>query len=122
VLATAQLPRRLGHGEKAALVEHLEELRARLFVVLAACALTSALAFAFHSHILAWLNHPLPADNRKTVTLGVAEPFTVSLTVSLWGSSGGSSRPRFSRGSSARRSGSSWLPRRLASPALRSAT
>ena len=84
MLGTAQLPRRLGHGEKAALVEHLEELRARLFVVLAACALTSALAFAFHSHILAWLNHPLPADNRKTVTLGVAEPFTVSLTVSLW--------------------------------------
>jgi sec-independent protein translocase protein TatC len=84
VLRTGQLPRRLGHGENATLVGHLEELRARLFVVLIALALTSALAFAFHGHILDWLNRPLPAGERKPVTFGVAEPFTVSLTVSLW--------------------------------------
>jgi sec-independent protein translocase protein TatC len=30
------------------------------------------------------LNYPLPAGERKPVTFGVAEPFTVSLTVSLW--------------------------------------
>jgi sec-independent protein translocase protein TatC len=84
VIGTAQLPRRLGHGEEATLVEHLEELRARLIVVLIACVLTSALAFAFHGQILHWLNQPLPAGKRKPVTFGVAEPFTVSLTVSLW--------------------------------------
>ena len=78
------LPRRIRHGEEATLVEHLEELRGRLFVVLIASALSSALAFAFHSHILDWLNYPLPAGERHPVTFGVAEPFTVSLTVSLW--------------------------------------
>jgi sec-independent protein translocase protein TatC len=84
VLRTGQWPRRLRHGEEATLVEHLEELRRRLFVVLIASALTSALAFAFHGQILHWLNQPLPAGKRKPVTFGVAEPFTVSLTVSLW--------------------------------------
>ena len=84
MLGSAQLPRRLGHGEDATLVEHLEELRGRLFVVLIACALTSALAFDFHGQILDWLNQPLPAGDRKPVTFGIAEPFTVSLTVSLW--------------------------------------
>jgi sec-independent protein translocase protein TatC len=84
VRGTRQLPRRLRHGEEATLVEHLEELRRRLFVVLIAGALTSALAFAFHGQILHWLNQPLPVGKRKPVTFGVAEPFTVSLTVSLW--------------------------------------
>lgn len=84
MLGIGQLPRRLGHADEATLVEHLEELRARLFVVLIASALTGALAFAFHSHILDWLNHPLPEGKRHPVTLGVAEPFTVSVTVSLW--------------------------------------
>jgi sec-independent protein translocase protein TatC len=79
-----RLPRRLGHGEEATLVEHLEELRQRIFVVLIAVALMSALAFVFHGHILDWLNRPLPADRRRVATLGVAEPFTVSVTVSVY--------------------------------------
>jgi sec-independent protein translocase protein TatC len=78
------LPRRLGHGEEATLAEHLDELRGRLFVVLGALAVTSIVAFAFHSRLLAWLNRPLPAGHRHLLTLGVAEPFTVSLTVSLY--------------------------------------
>jgi sec-independent protein translocase protein TatC len=78
------LPQRLGYGEGATLVEHLEELRWRIVVVLGALALTTIVAFAFHGHILDWLNHPLPADRRRLVTLGVAEPFTVSLTVSVY--------------------------------------
>jgi sec-independent protein translocase protein TatC len=79
-----RLPRRLGHGEEATLVEHLEELRWRLFIILGALTVATVIAFAFHTHILDWLNHPLPADRRQPVTLGVAEPFTVSLTVSLY--------------------------------------
>jgi sec-independent protein translocase protein TatC len=78
------LPRRLGYGEEATLVEHLEELRQRIFVVLGALALMTIVAFAFHTHVLDWLNHPLPVDKRKPVTLGPAEPFTISLTISLW--------------------------------------
>jgi sec-independent protein translocase protein TatC len=78
------LPRRLPHSEEATFVEHLEELRWRIIVVLGALMLTTIVAFAFHGHVLDWLNHELPPDRRQPVTLGVAEPFTVSLTVSLY--------------------------------------
>src|SRR2546430_15532604 len=77
-----RLPKRLPHGEGATVVDHLEELRSRLIVVLCAVALTTIVAFAFHGHILDWLNHPLPADRRRVVTLGVAGPFTASAPVS----------------------------------------
>src|SRR5258707_1018415 len=78
------LPRRLQHSEEATFVEHLEELRWRIIVMLCALAVATIVAFAFHGHILDWLNQELPADRRRPVTLGVAEPFTVSLTVSLY--------------------------------------
>ena len=78
------LPQRLEHGAEATFVEHLEELRWRIIIVLGALALATIVAFAFHGQILDWLNQPLPADRRRPVTLGVAEPFTVSLTVSLY--------------------------------------
>jgi sec-independent protein translocase protein TatC len=80
----ARLPRRLGHGEEATLVEHLDELRGRLFVILGALAITTIVAFAFHSRVLDWLNQPLPRGHRHLLAIGVAEPFTVSLTVSLY--------------------------------------
>jgi sec-independent protein translocase protein TatC len=79
-----RLPQRLQHGEDATVVEHLEELRWRIIIALGALALMTIVAFAFHGHILDWLNHPLPADRRRVVTLGVAEPFTVSVTVSVY--------------------------------------
>src|SRR2546427_11325338 len=79
-----RLPRRLQHDEGAPAVEHPEELRWRIIIVLGALALATIVAFAFHGHILDWLNHPLPADRQRVVTLGVAEPFTVSVTVSVY--------------------------------------
>jgi len=78
------LPRRLGHGEEATLVEHLEELRSRIFFVIFAVVVGTIVAFVFHSHILTWLDRPLPVGHRKPVTFGVAEPFTVSLTISVY--------------------------------------
>ena len=78
------LPRRLGHGEEATLSEHLDELRARLFVILGAVAVATIVAFAFHSHVLDWLNQPLPRGHRQLLATGVAEPFTVSVAVSLY--------------------------------------
>src|SRR3954467_4729865 len=80
----SRLPRRLEHDQDATLAQPLEELRPRVIVVVDALALTTIVAFAFHGHILDWLNHPLPADRRRGVTLGVAEPFTVSVTVSVY--------------------------------------
>ncbi|HZS25431.1 MAG TPA: twin-arginine translocase subunit TatC [Gaiellaceae bacterium] len=79
-----RLPRRLGYGEEATLVEHLEELRWRIFIMLGAVAVCSIVAFVFHGHVLDWLNRPLPVDRRRVTTLGVTEPFTVSVTVSIY--------------------------------------
>ena len=79
----SRLPRRLGHAEEATLGEHLEELRGRLFVMLGAIALGTVVAFVFHGHVLDWLNRPLPKEF-KPVTLGVAEPFTITITVSIY--------------------------------------
>jgi len=78
-----RLPRRLRHGEEATLVEHLEELRMRIFVSLGALVVGVAIAFVFRGHLLEWLNQPLPAGRRRPITLGVAEPFLTSMKVSL---------------------------------------
>jgi sec-independent protein translocase protein TatC len=80
----ARLPRRLGHAEEATLGEHLEELRSRLFVMLGTLVVGTAVAFAFHGHVLDWLNRPLPAHHHRLLTTGVAEPFTVTITVCIY--------------------------------------
>jgi sec-independent protein translocase protein TatC len=80
----AKLPRRLGHAEEATLGEHLDELRGRIMVMLGAIALGTVVAFIFHGHILDWLNRPLPANHHRLLTTGVAEPFTVTLTVCIY--------------------------------------
>lgn len=76
--------RRLPREEEAPLVEHLEELRRRIMIALAAVAVGTAVAFAFHGAILDLLARPLPPGHRHVVALGVAEPFTVSVSVSLY--------------------------------------
>ena len=78
-----RLPRRLRHGEEATLVEHLDELRSRIFVSLGALVVGFAVAFVFHRHLLHWLNVPLPAGRGNPITLGVAEPFLTAMKVSL---------------------------------------
>src|SRR5438132_4768180 len=79
-----RLPRRLRYGEEASLVEHLDELRSRIIVVLVALALTTVATFVFHDRLLTWLTHPLPPGRRQLATFGVAEPFTTSLAVSVY--------------------------------------
>jgi sec-independent protein translocase protein TatC len=78
-----RLPRRLRHGDEATLVEHLDELRTRIFVALGALALGFVVAFVFRGHLLHWLNAPLPPSRRHPITLSVAEPFLTSMKVSL---------------------------------------
>src|SRR5215471_1260585 len=77
-------PRRLRHGEEATLVEHLDELRTRIFVCLGALLVGFVVAYAFHTRILRWLNKPLPAHVPKPITLGVAEPFLTVMKISLY--------------------------------------
>src|SRR5918994_1469867 len=76
------LPRRLSHGEEATLVEHLDELRSRLILSLAAIVPAFGVAYYFHEEVIDWLTGPLPED-KQLVTLGVTEPFTTSVMVSL---------------------------------------
>ena len=81
-----RLPRRLQHGEEATLVEHLEELRQRLFVCLGALVVGFVATYAIHRHLLHWLNRPLPSHVGKPITLGVAEPFLTVMKLCLMGS------------------------------------
>lgn len=78
-----QLPRRLGHAQEATLVDHLGELRLRVFVAGGAVLVASIAAFAVHGRILRILIDALPAQHRKLITFGVAEPFTTSLKLSI---------------------------------------
>ncbi len=79
-----RLPRRLHHGEEATLVEHLDELRARLVISLVALAIGGGIAFGFHKTLLNWLRAPLPEAHEKLTTFGVTEPFLTSLRVSFY--------------------------------------
>jgi sec-independent protein translocase protein TatC len=78
------LPRRLAYGEEATLVEHLGELRTRIVVALAAIMVGFGIAYAFHSHLIHWLEQALPPNRRHLVTFSVAEPFLTSMWVSLY--------------------------------------
>ena len=77
-------PRRLSHGEEATLVEHLDELRSRIFISLIALVLGTIIAFAFQHKLLHWLGQPLPAKKRNLLTLGVVEPFLVTFKICIW--------------------------------------
>jgi sec-independent protein translocase protein TatC len=76
--------RRLDREDEATLVEHLEELRWRIMIALAAVAVATAVAFGFHGHILDLLARPLPPGHRHVAAFSVLEPFSVSLSVSLY--------------------------------------
>jgi sec-independent protein translocase protein TatC len=77
-----RLPRRLDFGDRVTLVEHLDELRARLIISLAALAVAFGFAYGFRHQILDALNKPL--EGRLPTTLGVAEPFLTSFMVSMY--------------------------------------
>jgi sec-independent protein translocase protein TatC len=78
-----RLPRRLGYGEEATLVEHLDELRSRLIVSLVAVGVFFPVAYVFHERLVHWLLRPLP-DDKHIVTLGVTEPFTTAVKLSFY--------------------------------------
>ena len=78
------LPRRLSHGEEATLVEHLEELRQRLFVCLGALIAGAIVGFIFHAQIIHWLNLALPHQHQQLLTLSAGEPFMTSMWVSVY--------------------------------------
>ncbi|HEY7398726.1 MAG TPA: twin-arginine translocase subunit TatC [Gaiellaceae bacterium] len=80
----ARLPRRLEHGEEATLVEHLEELRQRLFVCIGALLVGFVLAYVFHSELIHLLTRALPLGHRRLTTFTLGEPFMTSIWISLY--------------------------------------
>lgn len=80
-----RLPRRLSHGDRVTLVEHLDELRLRLILSLVALCVAFAVIYPLHGHLLDLLNSSLP-DGKKPITISPAEAFTTSLSVSMYAS------------------------------------
>jgi sec-independent protein translocase protein TatC len=74
--------RPIGHDDRLSLVDHLDELRNRLILSLVAFGVTLGLCFWQNHLILKIVNHPL--DGRKPITLGVAEPFMTTFTLSAY--------------------------------------
>ena len=70
--------------DRMSLVDHLDELRARLVVCLAIFGVALALCFWQNHLLLEIASAPLPAGHQKLITFGVTEPFTTTLTVSAY--------------------------------------
>jgi sec-independent protein translocase protein TatC len=74
--------KKVSHGERVALTGHLEELRTRVLVSVAAFGVALGLCFWQNHLILAAVNVPL--NGKQLLTLGVAEPFTTTLSLSAY--------------------------------------
>jgi sec-independent protein translocase protein TatC len=74
--------RPVGHDDRLSLVEHLDELRTRIILALVAFGVALALCFWQNHLILRIVNDPL--NGRKPITLGVAEPFVTTFTLSAY--------------------------------------
>lgn len=75
--------RPITHEDRLTVVDHLDELRSRVFVALIAFGVAFALTVWQNHLILDILNRPLP-NGREPITFGVTEPFTTTLTNSAY--------------------------------------
>src|SRR6478672_7596141 len=75
----------VSHEDRLTLVEHLDELRSRLFVCLAALGVALALCFWQNHLLLEIAQGPLPSNHDRLITFGVTEPFSSSPTFSAYG-------------------------------------
>lgn len=78
----ARRVRPVGHDDRLSLVEHLDELRTRIIMAIVAFGVALGLCFWQNHLILRIVNDPL--HGRKPITLGVAEPFTTTFTLSAY--------------------------------------
>jgi sec-independent protein translocase protein TatC len=72
------------HEDRLTLVEHLDELRTRIIVSAVVFAVALGLCFWQNHVLLDIANAPLPDNRDHPITFGVAEPFTTTLTVSVY--------------------------------------
>lgn len=69
--------------ERLTLVEHLDELRTRIFVCLAALSVAIGLCFWQNHLLLDVMNNALP-EGKEPITLSPTEPFIVTLKISAY--------------------------------------
>jgi sec-independent protein translocase protein TatC len=77
--------RAIGHEDRLTLVEHLDELRSRLIVSLAAFGVAFALCFWQDQLMLDIANWPLPESTGNPITLSPTEPFFTTVELSAYG-------------------------------------
>jgi len=75
----------VSHEDRLTIVEHLDELRARLIVCGLVFGVALALCFWQNNLLLEIASKPLPAGHERLITFGITEPFTTTLTVSAYG-------------------------------------
>jgi len=73
-------------------MDHLTELRTRLFIAMAAIGLSAIVVFFFYSHILMWLQHPYcravrhrQANSCNFLVTSPLDPFAIRLQVATYG-------------------------------------
>jgi sec-independent protein translocase protein TatC len=75
----------IAYDDEVSLVEHLDELRARVVVSLTVFGVALALCFWQNELLIELANVPLPTGHSQLLTLGVSEPFTTTMTVAAYG-------------------------------------
>jgi sec-independent protein translocase protein TatC len=75
----------ISHEDEVSLVEHLDELRARIVVSLSVLGVAFALCFWQNHLLLELASGPLPSAHDKLITFGITEPFTTTMTVAGYG-------------------------------------
>ena len=75
----------VSHEDRLTIVEHLDELRARLIVCAFVFGIALALCFWQNNLLLEIASKPLPSNHERLITFGITEPFTTTLTVSAYG-------------------------------------
>ena len=75
----------ISYEDEVSVVEHLDELRARIVVSITVFGVALALCFWQNHLLLELASGPLPSNHHKLITFGISEPFTTTMTVAAYG-------------------------------------
>lgn len=77
-------PRRVRPDDRLTVVEHLDELRNRIIVAVAALIVAFIAMYALNQQLLEVLTDPLPSGKKDLITLSPTEPFFTTLKIAFW--------------------------------------